>query len=61
MPQTPAPMTARERAIADRIVADLAEIDGGAMVHFDGTWLAVDGHFDMGELVRRIVAATGSA
>ena len=61
MPQTPAPMSERERAIADALVVELPRIDGGAMVNYDGVWLAVDGHFDMGELVRTILSITKDA
>jgi len=61
MPQTPVPMTEREREIATALVAELPRIDGGAMVDYDGTWLSVDGDFDMGVLVRAILSITKDA
>lgn len=50
------PMTARERRIAQRLVSAMAASDGGAMLHHDGTWLAVDGQFRMADIVRAVVS-----
>lgn len=54
------PLTPDEAALAASIIHALRTTDESAMLDQEGRFLAVDGYFDMGILVREIAQALSS-